>query len=81
MKKISFFLGILLLTAGSVWSQKPSHIPLLILGNDTIIEPTSMAHGSIPLAILDGVELTFDFSPATVSQIVIMDENNQNQVV
>ena len=78
---MSVFFVILLLTAGSVWSQKPSQIPLLIMDNDTVIEPTSIPLQVVPLATLDGTVLTFDFSPATVSQIVIMDENNQNQVV
>ena len=57
---MSVFFVILLLTAGSVWSQKPSQIPLLIMDNDTVIEPTSIPLQVVPLATLDGTVLTFD---------------------
>ena len=79
--KICLVFGILLLCAGSVWSQKPTDIPIIKLPSDSIDKPTSPVNTPIPLVSLDGTELTFAFSPATVSQIVIMDENNQNQVV
>ena len=79
--KICLVFGILLLCAGSVWSQGPINIPVIIHPTDSIEKPKSPVYSPIPLVTLDGTELTFDFSPATVSQIVIMDENNQNQVV
>jgi len=82
MKTKKFFcLSMLLLFAVSVWSQKPSNVPLRPMIGDSIVRPTSLILDDIPIVSLDGTELTFDFSPATVSQIVIMDEDNQNQVV
>ena len=79
--KICLVFGILLLCAGSVWSQKPTDIPIIKLPSDSIDKPKSPISSPIPLVTLDGTELTFAFSPATASQIVIMDENDQCQVV
>lgn len=82
MKTKKFFcLSMLLLFAVSVWSQKPSNVPLRPMIGDSIVRPTSLILDDIPIVSLDGTELTFEFSPATVSQIVIMDKNHQNQVV
>lgn len=80
-KKFCFLFAVLLLSAGSVWSQDPIDIPIKKLPSDSIDKPTSPIFTPVPLVTQEGSELTFDFSPATVSQIVIMDENNQNQVV
>jgi hypothetical protein len=71
----------LLLLAASVWSQGAVDIPIKRMPTDSIEIPKSPVLSPIPIVSLEGTELTFDFSPATVSQIVIMDENHQNQVV
>ena len=82
MKKKKFFcLSMLLLLAASVWAQGAVDIPIKRMPTDSIGVPKTPVLLPIPIVSLDGTELTFDFSPATVSQIVIMDENNQNQVV
>jgi len=79
MKKLSVFFGILLLTAGSVWSQR-INVPVVSQGNGGLSDgPRSVVF--IPTITLDGVELTFDFSTTTASQIIIMDEGNHCQVV
>ena len=79
MKKFSFLFGILLLTAGSVWSQG-INVPVVSQGNGGLDDgPRSVVF--VPTVTLDGTELTFDFSSATPSQVVIMDENNNFQVV
>ena len=80
-KKFYFLFALLLLSAGSVWSQGPIDIPIIQMPKDSIDKPTSPILTPVPFVTQEGSELTFDFSPATVSQIVIMDENNQNQVV
>jgi len=80
-KAIILVFGILLLSTGSVWSQGPIDIPVIQLPKDSLNKPKSPTLTPIPLVTQAGTELMFDFSPATVSQIVIMDENNQNQVV
>lgn len=82
MKKLSVFFGILLLTAGSVWSQNGNHIdvPVSPIEDDKPdVGPRSIV--CVPTVTLDGVELTFDFPSATASQVIIMDENNNYQVV
>ena len=80
-KKFCFLFAILLFSAGSVWSQGPINIPVIIHPTDSIEKPKSPVNTPIPLVTLDGTVLTFAFSPATASQIVIMDENDQCQVV
>ena len=79
MKKLSVFFGILLLTAGSVWSQGID-VPM---SNNNPTQPDGGPRSIIiPLRVsLEGTMLTFDFSSATASQIVIMDDNNNCQVV
>jgi hypothetical protein len=80
MKKLSAIFGILLLTAGSVWSQQSINVPVVIQENGGLNDgPRSVVFA--PTVTLDGAELTFDFSSATASQIVLMDENNNCQVV
>jgi len=78
MKKISVFFGILLLTAGSVWSQS-INIPLLPDDGTPLEKPRSLNQSLS--ASLCGESLYIDFSSATASQVVIMDENNHCQVV
>ncbi len=80
-KAVILVFGILLFSTGSVWSQDVIDIPMFRMPSDSILRPTSPIFTPIPLVTQEGSELTFDFSPATVSQIVIMDENHQNQVV
>lgn len=79
MKKLSVFFGILLLTAGSAWSQGID-IPM---SNNNPTQPDGGPRSIIiPLRVtLEETMLKFDFSPATASQIVIMDDNNNCQVV
>ena len=79
--KVCLVFGILLLTAGSMWAQTPKDIPLTMMTNDTIILPKSPVSSPAPLVSLEGAVLTFDYSSATASQVVIMDENNNCQVV
>jgi len=50
-----------------------------MMPNDSIHHPKSFL--LCPTVIFDGVELIFDFSPATTSQVIIMDEDNHCQVV
>ena len=75
MKKLSIFFGILLLTAGNVWSQKD--IPI-ICQDDTLEKPRSFVF--VPNVTLDENVLTFDFSTTTASQVIIMSEDNGHQV-
>ena len=77
--KVCLVLGILLLTAGGMWAQTPKDIPLTMMPNDSTDTPRSII--LCPMVTLDGEELTFDFSSATPSQVIIMDENNNCQVV
>ena len=79
--KVCLVLGILLLTAGGMWAQTPKDIPLTMMPNDTIILPKSPVSSPAPLVSLNGTVLTFDYSSATASQVVIMDENNNYQIV
>ena len=79
MKKLTVFFGILLLTASSVWSQ--SNIPLRTLPEDSVYKPTSNIISPVPIAMIEETVLTINFSPSTVSQVIIMDENNNCQVV
>ena len=82
MKKLSVFFGILLLTAGSVWSQNGNQIDVPVSPKEDDkpdVGPRSVV--SAPTVTLDGAELTFDFSSATASQVIIMDQNNNCQVV
>ena len=80
-KAIILVFGILLLSTGSIYAQDVIDIPIFRMPTDSVEIPTSPILTPIPLVSQEGSELTFDFSPATVSQIVIMDENHQNQVV
>ena len=77
--KVCLVFGILLLTAGSVWAQKPKDVPIIVTPGDSIDLPKSII--LYPTVTLDGAELTFDFSSPTASQVIIMDENNNCQVV
>ena len=79
--KVCLVFGILLLTAGGMWAQTPKDIPLTMMPNDTIILPKSPVSSPAPLVSLNGTVLTFDYSSATASQVVIMDENNNYQIV
>lgn len=80
-KRVRLFFGILLLSAGCMWAQTPKDIPLTMLPGDSIPKPKSPIQSPLPLAELDGKELTISFSSMTASQVVIMDENNNYQVV
>ena len=77
--KVCLVFGILLLTAGSVWAQKPKDIPVIITPSDSLDRPKSIV--LCPTVTLDGAELTFDFPSTTPLQVIIMDENNNCQVV
>lgn len=77
--KVCLVFGILFLSAGSVWAQKPKDVPVVITPGDSISLPKTFF--LCPTVTLDGTELTFDFSSATASQVIIMDQNNSNQVV
>ena len=79
--KVCLFFGILLLSAGCMWAQTPKDIPLSMLPDDSIPKPKSPIQSPIPLAELDGNDLIINFSSMTASQVVIMDENNNYQVV
>lgn len=82
MKKLSVFFGILLLTAGSVWSQSGNHIDVPVSPKeDDKPDVGPRSNVSAPTVTLDGTELTFDFSSATASQVIIMDQNHSNQVI
>lgn len=78
MKKLSVFFGILLLTAGSVWSQS-MNVPLRPDDGQPLEKPRS--EWASVFATLYETTLVFDFSSMTASQVVIMDENNNCQVV
>ncbi len=78
MKKLSVIFGILLLTAGSVWSQSID-VPMSIHDDGTIYKPTST--NSFLTVQLDLTTLTVNFSSTAPSQIIIMDEDNHCQVV
>ena len=79
--KVCLVFGILLLTAGSVWAQKPKDIPIVMMPNDSVQKPKSSVQTPLPLVVLDGNDLMIYFSSMTASQVVIMDENNNCQVV
>lgn len=77
--KVCLVLGILLLTAGGMWAQTPKDIPLTMMPNDSTDTPRSII--LCPMVTLDGEELTFSFLSTMASQVIIMDENNNCQVV
>jgi len=79
--KVCLVFGILLLTAGSVWAQTPKDIQLTLFPGDSIPKPRFPIQSPLPLAELDGNDLIINFSSATTSQVIIMDENNNCQVV
>lgn len=79
--KVCLVLGILLLTAGSMWAQTPKDIPLTMLPSDSIPKPKSPIQSPLPLAELGGNELIIAFSSMTASQVVIMNESINCQVV
>ena len=78
MKKLSVFFGILLLTAGNVWSQG-TNLPLYPTNVEDPPGPRSLF--SSLNATIEKSLLTFDFSSATASQVIIMDQNHSNQVI
>lgn len=77
--KVCLVFGILLLTAGCVWAQKPKDVPITVTPDDSINLPRSII--ICPTVSLNGAELTFDFPSTTPSQVIIMDEDNNCQVV
>lgn len=78
MKKLSVIFGILLLTAGSVWSQSID-VPMSIHDDGTTYKPTST--NSSLFVQLELTTLTINFLSITPSQVIIMDEDNHCQVV
>ena len=80
-KKMCVCLGMLILMAANVWSQKPTDIPIKSMDNDSVYKPTSVGFAPIPIVRLNELELTFLFPSLSASQIVIMDEDDHCQVV
>ena len=77
MKKLSILFGLLLLSVSNVFSQRVIDVPM-ILDGDTISGQRSIV--SEIVATLDGSDLTIDFSSATPSQVVLIDQST-NQTV
>ena len=77
MKKLSILFGLLLLSVSNVFSQRVIDVPM-ILDGDTISGQRSIV--SEIVATLDGSDLTIDFSSATPSQVVIINQST-NQTV
>ena len=77
--KFCLVFSILLMTTGSLWAQNPKDIPVILTPSDSVDSPRSII--LCPTATLNGAELTFNFPEATASQVILMDENNNCQVV
>ncbi len=71
--KFCLVFSLLLMATGSVWAQKPKDIPVIITPSDSVDSPRSII--LCPTATLNGAELTFNFPEATVSQVIISDQN------
>lgn len=71
--KFCLVFSLLLMATGSVWAQNPKDIPVILTPGDSIYRPKSII--LVPTATLDGTVLTFDFPEATVSQVIISEQN------
>ena len=71
--KFCLVFSLLLMATGSVWAQNPKDIPVVLTPNDSLYWPKTII--VCPTATLDGTVLTFDFPEATVSQVIISDQN------